>query len=394
MTRLASLTRATLLLPLATFGACGTIYEGVDLFPLYRDVGDEKAGEFWLLLPPVYSEWNENESLSWSLPFHLHRRTGAHSELTHYPLLPIWYHSKTPASELKALFPLWQRDRIGVRDTTKIALLLANWTTYSDEPGLKALGIAPLFQWRAGVAGDAHEFVTTGDFLTGKYGAGALASFVSIDRTRPSFGTVDGPGIEFDLVNLGGGLVQLFHYDNTGTHDETRLLTLFGSEPLALYRHRAPHEGTAGDRDSVTMLFPLWFDFVMNSTERFFSLWPFYGYSQRESAVTDRYFAWPVLTTRHDTNVNGSGFELLAGWLGSVETSELDETWCWPLFSVKTSDRGHDWRVLFGFLGHAANESRRVTYLFWIPIESDDDAEASESATESATQGEAAENAP
>lgn len=365
-------------LALSTLSACATEYEGIDLMPLYRDVGDEKAGEFFWLLPPYWSSWNEQETLSWSLPFHLHKTTGDHSELTWVPLFPpIWYENRSPQGDSAALVPLWQRDREGVRSRTKLLLFVVGWTKDADAEGLRAFAFAPLFGWREGPQGDAWDFVTTNDLITGKSGAGALVSLLAIDRSKPSFGTTDGPGVEVDLVNLAGGLVQLFHHDTTGSHDETRFLTIFASEPLALFRRRVPHEGGYGDGDAVTMLFPFYWDYRWSAKERFFAVWPFYGFSQRDDRVTARYVLWPLLTTHHDDAGKKHGFEALFGLFGSGDENGIDETWFWPLFDVQSNDRGHDWSVLLGLFGHARNETRSVTRVFWIPFESDPDDEDS-----------------
>lgn len=367
-------------LVLSSLVGCATEYEGIDLMPLYRDVGDEKAGEFFWLIPPYWSSWDENETLSWSIPFHLHKTTGEHSELTYVPILPLWYHNRSPQVESTALVPLWQRDREGVRSKTKLLLFVASWTSDDDAEGLRAFALAPLFGWREGAQGDAWDFVTTNDLVTGKSGAGALVSLMAIDRTKPSFGTTDEPGIEFDFVNLVGGLVQLFHHDTTGSHDETRLLTLFASEPLALFRRRTPHEGGYGDGDSVTMFFPFYWNYRWNAKDRLFAVWPFYGFSEKDEIVTERYVLWPLLTTYHDDAGKRHGFEALLGLFGSGDEGGIDETWLWPLFDVKSNERGHDWSVLLGLFGHARNETRSVTRVLWIPFESEPESESEDSA--------------
>lgn len=363
--------RIVALLFLASFSACATKYEGVDLFPLYRDVGDEKAGEFFILIPPYYSEWNETETVSWSIPFHLHKSEGTHSELTYVPIIPLWYSNRSPEGQTTALVPLWQRDRAGVRSKTKLLLFLASWTKDDDAEGLREFALSPFFGWREGTDGDAWDFVTTNDLITGKSGAGALVSLLAIDNTKPSFRSVDEPGREIDFVNLGGGLVRLFHHDDTGTHDETRFLSLFASEPLSLFRRRVPHEGAYGAVDSVTMFFPFWWDYRFDQDERMFTVWPFYGYRSRKDVVTQRYVLWPLVTTYHDDTAKKHGFEVLLGLFGSGDEDGVDQTWFWPLFDVKTNDRGNDWSVLLGFLGHAKNETRSVLRVLWIPFESD-----------------------
>ena len=190
----------------SSFSGCTSEYQGVDLFPIYRDVGDEKAGEFFWLLPPVWKSWNGDESLSWSLPFHLHQTKGEHDELTLIPLIPVWYQQKTLDVETRAIFPLWQRETAGVQNVTKILLGLGGYTTMDDEPGLRSLTVAPLFGFAKTPGGTNLEFVTTGDILTGKGGKNALLSGVALDRSVPYFGEEDRPGLAIDVLNVFGGL--------------------------------------------------------------------------------------------------------------------------------------------------------------------------------------------
>lgn len=354
----------------SSFSGCTSEYQGVDLFPIYRDVGDEKAGEFFWLLPPVWKSWKGDESLSWSLPFHLHQSKGEHDELTLIPLIPLWYQQKTLDVETRAIFPLWQRETAGVQNVTKLLLGLGGYTSMDDEPGLRSLTVAPLFGFAKTPGGTNLEFVTTGDILTGKGGRNAVLSGVALDRSVPYFGEQDRPGLAIDVLNVFGGLVQLFHHDDQGTHDETRVLTLFASEPLALFRHRTPHHGAYGSDESGSHFAPFWFDYA-DKDGRFFSLWPFYGFRTRGEQTIGRYVVWPLLTLRSDDQEQQHGFEGIVKLFGVLEDHGTTDRWLFPLFSVKTSERGHDWRVLLGLFGHAENEERSVLYVLWFPISSD-----------------------
>ncbi len=367
--------RAAFFLTIASLAACDSPYHGTDLFPLYRDTGDAKAGEFFQPLPPYWHSWSDDgkESLSWSFPFHLHRQKGEFDELTLVPLIPIYFHQKTFDSETKSIFPIWQQDSMGVRETTKLLLFVVGWTANSDEPGLQGLTVCPFFSWMNNPSGRSWDAVTTGDFFTGKPGAGALFSLLAVDHSRPYIGEKDAEGTDIDVFNVLGGFVQLFHTGDSGSHDETRFLSLFGSEPLSLVRHRSPHPGGYGKDNSVTTVFPFYFD-IQDSDGGLFEIWPIYGKRTRGETVTDRHFVWPLLTTSNDDVEHRHGFSCLLGLFGSLEENEIANRWLFPLFFVKTSDRGHDWRILYGFLGHAANESKRVTYVLWIPFESDDSA--------------------
>jgi hypothetical protein len=360
----------------ATLGACASEYEGVDLFPLYRDVGDEQAGEFFWLLPPIWSSWDDQGSLSWSLPFHLHRVAGEHSQLTLVPLVPLWYRNRSVDADVTAFFPLWNRTVTGVRREHTVALLLAKWTAHDDEPGLQGLSISPLFAWRARPHGRILDFVTTDDFLTGKRGPGALLNLLSIDTSQPRFGAQDGDALDIDFLAAGGGIVQLFHHGDSGSHDDTRFLTLFASEPLSLFRWRRPHEGAPGEAQRSLQFFPLWLDFE-DAGSRFFSAWPVYGFAQADSRVTRRYFAWPLLTVSSEGETGRDGFAAIFRLFGSETERGIDETWLWPLFDVKRAERGHDWNVLFGLIGHGENEQRSVLRILWIPFESEKDAAGS-----------------
>lgn len=354
------------LILLATAG-CSTEYEGVDLFPLYRDVGDEKAGEFFWLLPPWYESWSPGERLSWSLPFHLHSESGPRTELTMVPLLPLYFHNREPDSELLSIFPIYQRSTTGARSDSKVLLLLAGWSKDAGDSDLKALSVTPLFDWSVEGTGIRRGYVTTSDFLTGRAGAGALFTLLDVDRTGLAFhggDVADETSTVVDFVCVFGGLFRFFRTGDAGSFDEWRLVTLFDSEPLSLVRWRTPHEGAPGAQGGARTIFPLWFD-LDDGTARMRMFWPFYGQSQRGDSVTDRWFVYPLVHTFADADEQRDGTDFLWRLAGSSDEHGESATWFHPLFRRRSTADSSSWDVLFGLVGWERKGDESSIETFW-----------------------------
>jgi hypothetical protein len=264
-----SLIRGCLLASVAVVAGCASgedTREGVDLFPLYRDLSDAKSGERSVLWPLSNAEWDETKQSkhSWIFPFYVHWRTGTQTEGTLVPILPLYAHVRSPEWESTHYFPVWSRTTEKGSETTNVLLFLFETVRQQNSGALEQSSIFPLYQWKKGGSGQRFSLLRAINYW-GAVAPGAtnvdldpVVSLFDVDSRVPAFyGAGDEPGIKIDVVHVFGKLVQLFHWGDAGSYTETRFLTIFASEPLSLFRRKVPHEGAPGADERRTTLFPL-----------------------------------------------------------------------------------------------------------------------------------------
>ncbi|MBL8766471.1 MAG: hypothetical protein JNL94_03845 [Planctomycetes bacterium] len=295
-------------------GACSSSEdkrEGIDLFPLYRDVSDGTSGERSVLFPLSNAEWDDElqVSRSWIFPFYVRWHGGTEEEGLFVPMLPLYMHRRSPDMETTQYVPVWGRTTEGGVERTNVLLFLFEWAREQRSGELEASSVFPLYQWEKGGAGQRFSLLRAGEmFMTGP-----IVSLLDVDTRVPSFrANADEPGLKIDVLHAVGKLVQLFHWGDAGSYTETRLLTIFASEPLSLFHRKVPHDGAPGALERRTVFFPFYWD-TDDGVERTWRLWPFYA------------------TTESST--------------------------------------GSNWSIVSGAFGMAHEGEKRTLKLFWIPIE-------------------------
>lgn len=252
--------------------------EGVDLFPLYRNVSDGTTGERSVLFPLSNAEWDDelDVSRSWIFPFYVKWHGGTQEEGIFVPMLPLYMHRRSAEMETTQYVPFWGRTTENGAVRTNVLLFLFEWTRAERSGELEASSVFPLYQWETGGAGQRFSLLRAVEmFLTGP-----VVSLLDVDTRVPSFrGATDEPGLKIDVLHAVGKLVQLFHWGDAGSYTETRLLTIFASEPLSLFQRKVPHEGAPGAVERRTVLFPFYWD-TDDGVEQTWRLWPFYTTSK------------------------------------------------------------------------------------------------------------------
>ncbi len=354
-----------LLLPLL-LSACVSEQGGLDLFPLYRNQQEEDRGEFSILYPLSNFEWDEEGEVSWTVPFHVHWRRGETEEVTMVPALPLYFHQKSLDVESTGLFPLFARTQAGGRTDTTLLVLLADWASYVGEEGLAALSVFPLFQWREEGAGERFSLLRALELGP----TGAAVSLLDVDRTGLSYGDgEDQPALAVDFASVFGRIVSLFHYDDEGSHTDTRLLTLFANEDWSLYQRRTPHPGAPGADTARTILFPFYWDIQHDAATHTQVMWPFYGATSRDDQPITRYILFPLLKLTDDPEHDVSGFDFIWPLIGRETRGGTSQSWFRPLYHYAGFENGYEWTILLNMFGYGVNGDRSRLRLFWIPWE-------------------------
>ncbi|MBI4879086.1 MAG: hypothetical protein HY812_05415 [Planctomycetes bacterium] len=361
---MSSAARASALLLLLALGACQTEGEGVDLFPLYRNVRTGEAREFSLLFPLSNFEWDEQETLTWTIPFHVHWRRGAHEQITLVPVLPLYFHQRNLRADIEGVFPLFSRSVQGGRTETSLLVLLADWATRSGDDGLAALSVFPLFQWRREGAGARFSLVRGLELSP----TGPMVSLLDVDWTGLSYGEgEDERALAIDAGAVLGRIVNLLHYGDAGSHTEVRVLTLLANEEWSLIHWRAPHAGAPGADGARLVLFPFYWDIQHGAAERTRVLWPFYGFRERDGRAVLHYVLFPLLRLVDDEERERSGFDVLWPLIGH-ETNPIESSfWFHPLFQYTGFDGGYEWSVLLNMFGYGRKDEQKRVRLFWWP---------------------------
>lgn len=346
---------------------CVTEKGEFDLWPVYRNArGDDGAREFAILWPLSNFEWSDEKDVSWTVPFHIHWRNGDEEEGTMIPALPLYFHQRAPGFEATSFFPLFDHSVRGARTDTRLLLLLADWASYEGEEGLTQVGVFPLFKWQEVGSGTRLGILHA---LEASPWA-PLVGVLGIDRSGESFhANEDRPGLGVDVGSLGWRILELFHWDDVGSHDDTRLLTLFANEDWSLFQRRVPHEGAPGSDTGKTILFPLWWDVQHDANTRTRVLWPLYGSKVRGDETLSRYILFPLLRTHDDPVAKTSGWDFLWPLIGAGDEGGVSSWWFRPVFSWASSDAGYEWSTVLSAFGYATRGEQSRMRLFWIPIE-------------------------
>jgi hypothetical protein len=245
-------------------------------------------------------------------------------------------------------------------------LWLLEWARYEGEDDLSALSVFPLFQWREEGAGTMLSFLRVLELAP----TGPAVSLLDIDRTGLSYSTEeDRPALSLDVASVFGRIVNLFHYDDEGSHLDLRFLTLLASEDLSLFQYRWPHEDAPEADTGRTILFPLYFNIQHDTRTRSRIYWPFYGSTARGEQVLGRYILFPLLRLRDDPERQLTGFDFLWPLIGRERTALETTTWFQPLFKFIGYEDGYEWTVALNMFGYGRKGERSRLRLFWFPWE-------------------------
>ncbi len=272
--------------------------EGIDVFPLYRDVSGADGSEFSVLWPLASSTHDAEKDVAWFFPFFLHIEHGEHGangETMLFPFFPIWMVQRDADMQYEHVLPLWSRTYHDGRTDSALVLFLVEWSRQAGEDGLVAHSLFPAYQWVKGGPGNRLSLVRFGEMFP----TGPLFSLLDLDETGVRREKDhDVPGSSIDFGGVFGRIVNVFHTADVGAFDETRFLTLFANETWSLFYHRAPHEGAPGaDVDggaTTTRLFPL-FSRTTSPTSSEWSgpLWMF-GWKEADGKKTLTLFWIPI----------------------------------------------------------------------------------------------------
>ncbi|MFH0944170.1 MAG: hypothetical protein V2A76_03145 [Planctomycetota bacterium] len=357
--------RLALLIPLA-LPACATDQGGLDLFPLYRNQQEADRGEFSVLWPLSNFEWDQEGEVSWTVPFHVHMSKVDGDELTMVPAIPLYFHQRGLDLETTTVLPLYSRTIAGARTQTSLLLFLADWARMEGEEGLDGMSVFPLFQWRKEGAGEMLSFLRVLELGP----TGPAVSLLDIDRTGLSYGEgEDQAALSVDVASVFGRIVNLFHYDDEGSHTDLRFLTIFANEDWSLFQRRTPHEGAPGTDTARTVFFPLYFDIQHDALHRTRIAWPIYGTTSRGERTINQYILFPLLKLTDDPEGQLSGFDFLWPLIGREKTPLETTTWFQPLFKHIGYEEGYEWTVLLNMFGYGRVGEKSRVRLFWFPWE-------------------------
>ena len=360
-----ALLRLVLLIPLA-LSACATEEGGFDLFPLYRNQQSADQGEFSILWPLSNFEWDQEGEVSWTVPFHIHMSEADGDELTMVPVFPLYYHQQSLDLEVTTYLPLYSETVEGARTQKSLLLFLVEWASTEGEEGLDAMSLFPLFQWREEGAGEMLSFLRALEISP----TGPAVSLLDIDRTGLSYGQdADEQALSVDVASVLGRIVNLFHYDDEGSHTDTRFLTIFANEDWSLFQRRTPHEGAPGADNARTIFFPLYFDIQHDPTTRTRLVWPFYGSTQRGERTIGQYILFPLLRLTDDPESEVSGFDFLWPLIGREKKPLETTTWFQPLFKFIDYNEGYEWTAVLNMFGYGRVGEQSRVRLFWFPWE-------------------------
>ncbi len=278
--------------------AAGCTSEGVDVFPLYRNVTNAEGSEVSVLWPLASATTDAEKDVSWFFPFFLHVEHGAHGvdgETMLFPFFPIWMVQRNAVVDYQHILPLWSRTYHDGRADSSLVLFLVNWSRAAGNDGLIAHSVFPLYQWEKGGPGNRFSLLRFGEL----FATGPVFSLLDLDHTGVRREKDrDVPGSTIDFGGAVGRLINVFHTTDNGAADETRFLTLFANEPWSLYYHRAPREGAPGAEvdggNTVTRLFPLFSRTTGPKISEWYGpLWMF-GHREEEGKSTLTLFWIPI----------------------------------------------------------------------------------------------------
>lgn len=355
---------AIALLVLAALSAC-TSEKGVDVFPLYRNIAENGHSETSVLWPLSNFEQTGDEKTSWTFPF-FYASSDANQSAFNAPLFPPLYSEKeTPMESTTQFFPLFSHAVNGARTKDSLLLFLADWErTRAD--GLVSLSLLPLFQW-----GDEPGRSRFALGHVGGAGPAALVSLYEQETAGLSYrgnGEEDQDGFRLDIGRVLGYLVNLFHYDNIGSHSETRLLTVLGIESASLFQRVSPHAGAPGADRERTVVFPLWWD-LREGNEQTTLFWPPYGRTTRDGTTIAHYVLFPLLRIEDEPDREFHRTDFIWPLTGRLTEKGNSYTWFFPLFRHWHYTDGYQWDVILSMFGYKRRAEARELTLFWYGID-------------------------
>lgn len=337
---------------------------GVDVFPLYRNLDEaDGSSETSVLWPLSNFESNETGSSSWIAPFY-YSSDGDAGEGLIVPLIPpIWLSNDNSLGSSRQIFPLYYTKTEGAKTESNILFFLSEWSSYEGEDGLATLNVLPLFQWGDDAGRDRLAFGHVGG-----PGPGALVSLYENETYgRAYYGDGDKPGSRIDIGSLLFHFVELFHYDDLGSHTDVRFLNITGNEVVSLFQHVSPHEGAPGADYGRTILFPFWWD-MTEGDRRTKHLWPLYGATTRAEETLVHWILFPLLRLEDDPVSEVSRTDFIWPLIGHKSDPVKTRSWFFPLFQYTSTEQGYSWDVILGSFGYGATEEKSQLTLLWIPI--------------------------
>jgi hypothetical protein len=226
-----------------------------------------KVRQARFVAPPIYSRYSSDDgsSYEWNALFWL---VGADVESGRHQsrALPIWWHNdEGPYVQTTLLFPLWYSRTTEDSDIRFYSLLYGSSIT---PEGRTDYVLPPIFWNQFSEDGSHHETFLLFVFKHERWDEQrtltlvsllGLASLLTVETGYPPEGeTVPALGRESSRRIWGPealGLVSLFAYDDIGDRRDMRLLTLFSSEKLSLFRS---WRGRGDDPFVREWLFPLY----------------------------------------------------------------------------------------------------------------------------------------
>lgn len=354
-----------LLLP-SLFAAPGCISDsGVDIFPLYRNLEEpDGSTETSVLWPLSNFESNETGSSSWVAPFY-YSADGDTGEGLIVPLIPpIWLTTDNMLGGSRQVFPLYSTKTQGAKTESDVLLVLADWTSYAGDDGLASLNVLPLFQWGDDLGRKRLAFAHVGNA-----GTGALVSlFEKEEYGTAYYGEGDQPGFRLDIGSLLFHFVELFHYDDVGSHTDIRFLNITGNEVVSLFQHVSPHEGAPGADYGRTIAFPFWWDMSDGDT-RTRHFWPLYGATERGEETLVHWILFPLLRLESDEKAESSRTDFIWPLIGAQSDPGKSRSWFFPLYQYTSTEKGYAWDVILGSFGYGSTGDRSQLTLLWIPID-------------------------
>lgn len=245
--------------------------------------------------PPLFSYYSSDDgsSVEWNALLWLvgnDIEAGRHQSRA----LPIWWHNdEGPYLQTTLLFPLWYSRTTEDSDIRFFSLLYG----YSETAEARTDYVLPPIFWNQYSFDGSHRdtfllFV----FDHERWGEQrkltlvsllGLASLLTVETGYPPEGeTVPALGRESSRRIFGPealGLISLFAYDDVGDRRDMRLLTLFSSEKLSLFRS---WRGRGDDPFVREWLFPLYMN-VQDKGEGWLYAGPFWGQWHDADGLTD-----------------------------------------------------------------------------------------------------------
>jgi hypothetical protein len=235
--------------------------------------------------PPIFSYYSSDDGTSteWNALLWL-VGNDVESGRTQSRFLPIWWHDEEgPYLQTTLLFPLWY-SRTTLDSDIQFFSLLYGYSSGAE--GRTDYVLPPIFWNQVSKDGSYRDtfllFVYEDERTLEQrkltfFSLLGLASLLTVETGYPPDGeTVPADGRESSRRVYGPtalGLISLFGYDDVGDRRDMRLLTLFSSEKLSLFRS---WRGRGDDPFVREWLFPLYMN-VQNDADGWLYVGPFWG---------------------------------------------------------------------------------------------------------------------